>query len=133
MEELRVPFAYTDELDEIYFTILHRNHGDYLPSRVRLSCSRQSLDCLESTFVHELGHHIDNVEDISERDSIIEEKRTSARYMSDTYARSGVGEYVAVGFEVYYVGTREQRRRMRGLNPRLYNVISYVHRKYRGK
>lgn len=130
MEELDVPFGYTDELDEIYFTLLPHKHGDYSPCIIRLSTSHDSLRSIDRTLVHELGHHMDAIEDLSERPSLIEEKRSSARFMSDSYARHDVGEYVAVGFEVYYLGTDEQRRKMREHNPRLYRTIREIHKKY---
>jgi len=128
--ELNVPFSYADELDEIYFTLLPGKHGDYMSCSIRLSTSRDSLFALDRTLIHELGHHIDNIEELSERRTILKEKRTQAKFMSDTYARTDVGEYVAVGFEVYYMGTREQRSRMRALNPKLYRAIGDIHRKY---
>ena len=131
MEELGVPFAYADELEEVYFTLLPGKHGDYFPCKIRLSTSRDSLSMLDRTFIHELGHHIDNVEELSERPSLVEEKRTQAKFMSDTYARTDVGEYVAVGFEVYYLGTRRERAQMREMNPKLYRTVADMHRKYR--
>jgi hypothetical protein len=130
MGELGVPFSYCDELEEIYFTLLPHKHGQYAPHEIWLSTSLDSRGCIDRTLVHELGHHIDNVEELSERLPIIEEKRLQSKFMPDNYARQDVGEYIAVGFEVYYLGTREQRRKMRELNPRLYRTIGDVHRKY---
>lgn len=132
MEEASVPFSYTNGVKKIYFTLLRSNtHGDYSDGNIRLSCGRNSRDMYASTFVHELAHHLDEEEDISGRDSIITEKKRKARYLTDSYARKNVGEYIAVGFEVYYFGSRDERARMRKNNPKLWNVIRHIHRKYR--
>ncbi len=130
MDELGVPFSYADELEEIYFTILPGKHGQYSPCEIQLSVTRDSRLALDRTLIHELGHHLDNVEDISERPSVIREKREGAKTMLDPYANTSVSEYVAVGFEVYYVGTRVERARMRRHNPKLYRIIADIHRKY---
>jgi hypothetical protein len=134
MEEARIPFSYTEGVEQIYFTLLRgRTHGDYSDGTIRLSCGHESRDTYASTLVHELAHHLDEEEDISGRDSIIIEKRSQARHLSDNYAQKNIGEYVAVGFEVYYFGSRDEKIRMRRKNPRLWNVIKYIHRKYRSK
>jgi hypothetical protein len=132
MEELDVPFAYTRELAEIYFTVLPGGKlGDYLDGQIRLSCGVDGIGVMDRTLVHELAHHVDELEELSERSSIVSEKRARAKFMSDVYSRTDVGEYVAVGFEVFYLGTPEQRSKMRTCNGRLYDAISRVHRKYR--
>lgn len=130
MEELNVPFAYTVGLKEIYFTMLQGLDGDYKNGLIRLSIGMGSRYTLDRTFVHELAHHVDEAEDISGRESIITEKKTSAKELVDTYARKNVCEYVAVGFEVFYCGSKKERSRLRKKNPKLYNVIRYIHRKY---
>lgn len=134
MEEAGVPFTFTEGVKKIYFTHLpDGTHGDYNSGNIRLSCGHISRETYASTLVHELAHHLDEEEDISGRESIIVEKRKKARFMTDKYARKNIGEYIAVGFEVYYFGTRIERAKMRKRNPRLYNVIKYLHRKYRSR
>ncbi len=131
MEELGVPLSFTEGLEEIYFTYLRGGHGYYLDGKIRMSCSPESVVCLDRTLVHELGHHVDEIEDLSNRQAIIDEKRLASRFMSDTYARKDVAEYVAVGFEMFYLGTPEQRAKMRKCNPKLYLAIQKIHRIYR--
>lgn len=140
MEVHKVPIAYTEGLKEIYFTLLPSyskgrvTSGDYdAIGKIRLSCDTTSRDSFDRNLIHELAHHVDEMEGISDRESIIEEKRTSARHIPDAYARKDVSEYVAVGFEIYYFGTRTQRGELRRQNPKLYNVIRYIHRKYSAK
>lgn len=132
MEELGVPPSYTWDLDEIYFTRLAgRNHGDYCNNKIRLSVDKESWSMVDRTLVHELAHHIDDQEDITGDDALIKERKLKGRHMADSYARKNVGEYLAVGFEVYYVGTRKERGVMRAKNPVLYHTISRIHKRYR--
>lgn len=134
IEEADVPISFTDGLKEIYFTILGEydegRHlaGDYKDGVIRISTHAISRSDIPQTFVHELAHHVDIEYDISLKKKIIEEKPKAARFMPDRYARKDISEYVACGFEVFYFGTREQRGTFRKSNPRLYNVISYLHR-----
>lgn len=134
MEEAGVPIRYSEEVKEIYFTHLKDStHGDYNDGTIRLSCGHESRQIHEKTLVHELAHHIDAIENISDREHIIVEKRKKAGMLPDTYAKKNVGEYIAIGFEVYYFGSREERAKMRKRNPRLWNVIRYLHRKYKSR
>lgn len=132
MEERNVPISYTEDLAEIYFTHLKdKTYGDYADNKIRLSCCVSTTNELDRTLVHELGHHIDEREDISGRTSIIKEKRTCSKFIDDRYADKNIGEYVAVGFEIYYFGTKEVKAKFKKKNPKLFNVIRYLHRKYR--
>lgn len=127
-----VPFKYTDGLDLIYFTFLRGLHGDYVDDRIRICANDETKKVMAKVFVHELGHHVDEQEDISGDEAIIAEKRERAKYIDDSYAKKNVVEYVAVGFETFYCGTNEEKRRLRKKNPRLYAAIRRCHRKYRG-
>lgn len=133
MEELNVPFGYTEDVKEIYFTVLSGMHGDYSDGNVRLHCGHESKKIHDRTLVHELAHHIDEVEAIGDRPGLAEEKKKKARYLTDSYAKKNVTEYIAVGFEVYYCGSREEKRKMKRCNPRLFNIIRYLHRKYKAR
>lgn len=128
VEEAGVPISFTDGVKEIYFTFLRENRGQYLDGLVELCATETDLRKICSSFVHELGHHIDELRGMSDRKKIIEEKRKSSHLMPDSYARKNVDEYVACGFEVYYFGTRKQRGDFRRSNPKLYNAIRYVDR-----
>jgi len=132
MEELNVPFAYADKVKEIYFTLMP-DHGDHKDGYIRISFTNQSREILGRILIHELAHNVDDEEGLSEREDIIEEKRKKARYLPDTYARKNVDEYIAIGFETYYCGTPEQKRKMKRCNPRLFGAIRYLHRKYKAR
>lgn len=127
MEELEVPVAYTYELTEIYFTNIPGAEGDYIDGVIRL---KASVDTVDRTFVHELGHHIDEIEGCTLDDRLIREAKYRARYMSDKYARKNVAEYFAVGFEVFYFGAPGERKKFRKLNPYLYRTITKLHQRY---
>lgn len=136
IEEAGVPLSFTDGLKEIYFTILKSDdktylQGDYKDGVIRISTDEANRPDIPSTLVHELAHFVDEEFDISLKKKIIEEKPKKARYMPDSYARKNVEEYVACGFEVYFFGTREQRGAFRRNNPKLCNVIRYLHRRAR--
>lgn len=133
MEGLGVPFAYTDHVKEIYFTLLIKNHGYHDSGKIQISFTEHARPILDRILVHELAHNVDWHEGISEEPAILEEKRKRARFFSDKYARTSVAEYVAVGFEVFYCGSELERERMRKLNPRLYSAISQCHRKYQSR
>lgn len=136
LEEVGVPISFTDGLKEIYFTLLRGDedykqvYGDYKDGVIRLSVDPESREELVETFVHELGHHMDERYDISARKKIVEEKKKASRLMPDSYARKDVDEYVACGFEVYYFGSRRQRGDFRRNNPKLYNAIRYLERNH---
>lgn len=132
MEEANVPFSYTEGIERIYFTLLRCSiHGDYKNGKIRLSCGHASRDMHACILVHELAHHIDEEEYISGCDAIISEKKKKSHLMTDIYARKDTSEYVAVGFEVYYFGSNDERTRMRKNNPKLWNAIKRIHNKHR--
>lgn len=134
MEEAGVPIAYTRQVKEIYFTVMRsRVHGDYSDDIVRLSCASDSLRMFERILLHELAHHLDKIEDLSGHEGILEEKMKRARFMPDRYARSSVDEYIAIGFETFYFGFAEDKKRLRKHNPRLYALIQKMHKKYRSR
>jgi hypothetical protein len=132
LEEAGVPFAYTEGLDEVYFTLLRGVHGDYFRSRIRLSSGPRTRPILVRSFVHELAHHVDEAEGLSDREFIEEERRRAGNRM-DNFARENSEEYVAYGFETFYFGTEEQRERLREHNPRLHQAILRTHARYRAR
>ena len=134
MEELGVPLGYTKGLKEIRFTI-HRDSGTYMDGVIKLDSLRTwgpgCVDSVCQTFVHELGHHVDETEAISCDHELVKEKVKKSCKMPDSYAQKSASEYVAVGFEVFYFGDRKERSMMKKSNPKLYSIISRLHRKYR--
>jgi hypothetical protein len=131
MEELGVPIAYTEDLEEIYFTKLPGgDHGDYVGGRIRMSADKKTREIMDKVFVHEIAHHMDDQEDVTSDETLNEERKLKAKHMSDTYAKKNVSEYLAVGFEVYYLGSREEKAKMKKMNPRLYKTIASLHRRF---
>ncbi len=126
-----VPFAFSEGLQGIYFTYLQTNRGEYEEGHVRLSCDA-SGDVLDTTFVHELGHHLDALESISKRPKVVQEHESTKTLNAPAggSSRKDIEEYVAIGFELFYFGKRGTRTLLRTENPKLYNVISNLHRKY---
>lgn len=130
MEELEVPIAYTRELKELYFTKLPRDAGDYFRGRIRISVRPDDWENAHRILVHELGHLIDEEEAATDDDSMKKEKKKKAKHMPDAYAKKDVCEYFAVGFEVFYCGTKEERKKMKKKNPLLFKRIKALHKKY---
>lgn len=132
MELHGVPLGYTRGLRRVRLTVL-RDLGTYLNNVINLNVTPYvgppSSVC--QTFVHELGHHVDELEAISDDPRVIREKRHGWKHLPDPYSRKNVVEYVGVGFETFYFGTDEQKRSMRKRNKVLYSRISQAHRKYR--
>ena len=132
LEDIGLPIAFTRELEEINFTWIKKQGGDYLDGKIRVTpITDQAL--MAKIFVHELGHHVDEQEALFERDSLIEEKKDRGHLMDDKYAQKNMFEYIACGFEVFYCGTPLERKRMKKNNPKLWNVISWIHRKYKNR
>ena len=131
MEELHVPIAFTRELKEIYITVLPNVYGDYFSDKIRLSYSAEGRKILGRTLIHELGHHIDVIEGISDEPNILKERKNKSRFIEDIDARRRDDEYVAVGFETFYLGTSEEKAKMRRHNRQLFEAIARVHRRYR--
>lgn len=132
MEEAGVPLAYTEDVTEVYFTyIISPIHGDYTDGKIRMSYNEGSLPLLERTFVHELGHHVDDSEGLSDDEDIKKEKRTRAKHLNErNVIRADVGEYIAVGFEHFYFGTKEQKDSLKKHNPKLFKALKSIHKKY---
>ena len=133
MEELEVPIAYTNELEELYFTRIGSDHGEYCSGKIKIASDQKTKDIMDKVLVHELAHHVDDQEDITSDDKLIEEKKTHGKYMPDRYARKNIYEYFAVGFEIYYLGTDIQKKKMKRINPRLYKLIHRVHKRFSRK
>jgi hypothetical protein len=129
-----VPFAYSEGLQEVYFTYLPNRRGDYEPGHVRLSCDA-SGGVLDTTFAHELGHHLDAIEKLSTRRRVVEEHETTKTLEAPAGGSSmkNIEEYVAIGFELYYFGKRGTKSRLKRENPKLFNVIQHLHQKYKNK
>lgn len=131
MDDASVPFGFTEGLREIYFTYLPSSRGDYEAGHVRLSCDAGSK-VLDTTLVHELGHHLDVIEGISTRLKVVQEYMMTRKLVAPAGGTSDdCEEYVAIGFELFYFGKRGTKTRLKKENPKLYNVIRYLHDKYK--
>jgi hypothetical protein len=132
MTDAGVPFAYSEGLREIYFTYLPSNRGDYEAGYIRLSCDASS-SVVDTTLAHELGHHLYNIESISNRINVSSEYQDSNLKAPAGGTSYDCEEYVAIGFELFYFGERGVKSCLRKENPKLYNVIDNIHRKYKNK
>jgi hypothetical protein len=130
MERLNVPLGFTEGLERINFTILTGPaRGWYVNDEIWIDCSRLYRDEAIATFVHELGHHIDDREAIS--DLLHEERKRRGRMLrGGREAGRSTSEYVAVGFEKFYSVDPRERISLHSRNPELYRAINRAHRKY---
>ena len=137
MEEIYFPIDYTDGLKEVYFTHLSTAlEGDYdaCTGKMRVGCGRKVLDRVHQVFVHEVGHHVDELEGFSDKQELIDEYETHGSIMGEEYDLLGgisgdyqVGEYFALGFELYH----SHRNGMNRCNsyPALFSVIDELHKR----
>lgn len=130
MEELEIPISYTKNLNELYFTKLPRDAGDYLDGRIRLSVRKSDWVNVHRTFIHELGHLLDDHEALTDDDDLKKEKKKKAKHLPDSYAKKDIYEYLAVGFEIFYCGTKKEKKNMKKKNPILFKKIKNLHKKY---
>lgn len=131
LEEANVPIAYTRGLKKIYFTIFSGRHvGDYVNGVVRIDARSENDFMLSEVMIHELAHHIDDEELISEIPAVRAEKKKASKYLEDKYAKKSISEYVAVCFEVFYFGSPPEIESLRKRNPAVYSAILRVHKKY---
>lgn len=134
MQELGVPLRYTLGLDEVYFTVLRgESVGWHFDGKIIVDVSSQwTLDDLVKTLIHELGHHVDEQEDISSHGHLTVERIKSVKLLAEKRTNTNDdAEYLAAGFEEYYAGGPKGRRSLRRHHPRLYWTISRIDRIYR--
>lgn len=130
MHNASVPISFTEGVKEIYFTYLTDNRGDYEDGHIRLSC--ENIDgTLDTTLVHELAHHLDEKEKLSNKKKIKEEFKINLLHAPAGGKSNTCEEYVAIGFEIYYFGKRGSKFKLKKENPKLYNIINHLHLKYK--
>lgn len=127
LEELGVPPGYTRDLSEIYFTThLSGAVGTHEDDVIRVVANILKVKVL----IHELGHHIDDLEDVTLDGHLTEERKESAGKLDDAYGKKNDAEYLAVGFEVFYAGNVADKRRLKKNNPLLHRTIQRIHERY---
>lgn len=138
LQELGVPETFTRGLNEIYFTVLRgKSVGWHFDDQIIVDVSSQwTLDEIVKTLIHELGHHVDEQDNISRIGHLTEERLTRGAKLEElkrfrTNALDDDEEYLASGFEQFYAGGREGRSHLRRSNPKLYHTISRIDRIYR--
>lgn len=109
VEEMGVPIELTKGLKEIYFTYLKGNlEATYLDGKIIVSCNRKHVKEAHLSFIHELGHHIDEREAFTDMEELVNEwtslSGTFEEYHVDIAKDNGLEEYFAIGFEAYYSG-----------------------------
>ena len=87
-----------------------------------------------ATMIHELGHHVDKLEKISDNKSILGEHQKKKRQEPH---KDDPCEYIAYGFERFYLSGKRKEGYFKGgskkfkrENPELYNTIETLHEKY---
>ena len=132
MEELDVPIAYTDGIKEIYLTYLKgKLEGDLKRKerKIRIGCNNAFLNTLHETLIHELGHHVDDREDISDRNDFVREWKKLSGSFAQYDMQSQPDEYFAHAFTEYYVNRRGMAQRY----PLMYRYSKQIHDKYSKK
>ena len=132
MEELGVPFRYTNGLKCINFTILKGPVGGYYYSdQIDIHASSETKDHLDRFLVHEVGHHVDDQEVAS--DGLESELKRHWRKLHVRISSKTEDEYLASGFEKFYAMGSAARKEMAKTNPKLYSTIMRLHRSYRSR
>lgn len=127
LEELKVPPGYTRGLEEIYFTRhLVGAVGTHEGNVIRVTANMLKVKVL----IHELGHHVDDLEDVSLDGHLASERKLRGEMLDDAYGQKNDSEYLCVGFEVFYAGNVADKNRLRRNNPLLYRTIQRLHDRY---
>lgn len=132
LEEIGFPLQFTEGIRIINFTYIRRKNylGQYGDDEVEVDIKKcRSLDDIVSSFVHEVGHHVDSEEDMS--DGLAPERRKHAKKVMDPYAGKDDSEYFARGFEWFYTGGPNCRRAIRRGCKQLYRRILRLHKTFR--
>ena len=126
MEELEFPHQYTKGLKEIYFTFLKSNlEGDYdNDGAIRIACNKK-FKLIHETFIHEVGHHVDALEDVSNDPDLIAEWRLKSGSFFHADMRRDPSEYFAIGFERYHTGGNITSKS----HPYLWFKVNEIHNK----
>lgn len=101
--------------------------GDYDGERVRVVVDFDTV----RTLIHELGHHVDEVYELTVEGTLTEEREREGHRIINPYSEKDDSEYLAFGFEVYYAGNHVEKERMAQFNPALYKMIDGLHRRHR--
>lgn len=129
IEKLGVPLKYSEGLEQINFSILTGDaRGWWRGDEIWVDASRMYKEEAVTTLTHELGHHMDDREGLS--DELHDERKKKGKSLGNKEARKDTEEYVAIGFEKFYSPDPRDRRHLRKRNPQLYNTIMKMHKKY---
>jgi hypothetical protein len=130
LEQVRFPLRYTKGLSQINFTILGKKYfGLYEDGEIWIDTKKKRrAKTIIETFVHEVAHHLDFDEDLS--NGLSHERKRRGMHVH-SIARDSDEEYFARGFERYYSTDPRDKADLRKLNPRLYKRIDRLHQKYK--
>jgi hypothetical protein len=132
LQDVRFPLQYVEGLDAIYFTVIPKNvQGYYCDGTIWIDVSKKGIGEVLETFVHEVGHFLDDEEDLS--GTLSEERKKRHRYLDDPNAKKDDGEYLATGFERFYSEDRKDRKALKRHNPKLHHIINALHRSFKRK
>lgn len=126
LEKIGFPFRFTEGLERIHFSILTGDAGGYyVDNMIWVDVSKKLQDHTLETFVHEVGHHVDEQEDVAP--FLHKERLKKYRHLHETWSKHSDDEYLALGFGKFYSEDPADRRRLRAKNPLLYSAIRALH------
>ena len=132
LESVNFPFRFTDGLEKIHFTIIPKSTaGYYVDNKIWVDVSQNGLDWAFETFIHEVGHHVDEEEAVAS--FLHDERLKRSKYMHEIFSKRSDDEYLATGFEWFYSENHERKRALRKRTPLLYRAIQMLHRDYHRK
>lgn len=132
LRRVEFPLAFTEGIELIQFRKIKGCFGQYDDGVIDIGFKpRRKMKVILETFVHEVAHHLDFDREMGVSKALDGERRLRGRYLEHAEARRDTEEYFARGFEKFYSGDASLKRRLRERNPRLYRLISRLHRKYR--
>jgi hypothetical protein len=132
LEKINFPFKYTEGLERIHFSILTGDAGGYyMDNKIWADVGRMQIEHVLDTFVHEIGHHVDEQEEVAP--FLHAERLKKSKHLNETWSTHSDDEYLALGFSKFYSEDSTDRRHLREKNPVLYRAITALHSDYRQK
>ena len=130
LEAVRFPVKYTEGLERIHFTIIPgTTAGYYIDNKIWVDVSQASIDSTMETFMHEVGHHVDEEECVAP--FLHDERMKRSKHLHEIFSTRSDDEYLALGFEKFYSENPINKRELRKRNPLLYRTIQLLNRDYR--
>lgn len=131
LDNVGFPLSFTDGIEYVNFTVITDKFnaaGYYVDNNIMIDISSDDVDFALETFMHEVGHYVDENENIS---GVLQDERLRcAKHLEERFSSRTNAEYLAIGFEKFYSEKTGHRKALRKHNPMLYKNIMSLHRKY---